>query len=74
MPLAPREEQRRLIELFVGGDAFLAEPVSGQEAVKARGEDRLSTGLPWLFLLLGLGLVLALGANERLLARVEVAP
>lgn len=74
VPLAPREEQRRLIELFVGSDAFLPEPVSGQEAVKARGEDRVTTGLPWIFLLVGLGLVLALAANERLLTRLEVAP
>jgi hypothetical protein len=74
VPLAPREEQRRLIELFVGGDAFLAEPVSGEQAVRARGEGRITTGLPWLFLLVGLGLVAVLAANERLLARLEVAP
>jgi hypothetical protein len=74
VPLAPREEQRRLIELFVGGDAFLPEPVSGEEAVQARGEGRLTTGLPWLFLLLGLGLVLALAVNERLLTRLEATP
>jgi hypothetical protein len=73
VPLAPREEQRRLIELFVGSDAFLPEPVSGAEAVKARGEGRLTTGLPWLFLLVGLVLVAVLATNERLLARLEVA-
>lgn len=72
VPLAPREEQRRLIELFLGGDAFLPAPVSGEEAVKARGEGRLTTGLPWVFLLVGLGLVLALATNERMLARLEV--
>jgi hypothetical protein len=72
VPLAPREEQRRLIELFVGGDAFLPQPASGEEAVKRRGEDRLTTGLPWLFLFVGLGLVLVLSTNERLLTRLEV--
>jgi hypothetical protein len=71
IPLAPREEQRRLMELFLGADAFLPEPVSGAEAVRARGEGRVTTGLPWLFLLVGLGLVLALAANERVLARLE---
>jgi hypothetical protein len=59
--------------LFVGEDAFLPEPASAEESVRARGEDRLTTGLPWLFLLLGLGLVLALATNERLLARLEVS-
>jgi hypothetical protein len=72
VPLAPREEQRRLIELFVGGDAFLPEPVSGADAVKARGEGRLTTGIPWWFVLVGLVLVLALAMNERSLARLEV--
>jgi hypothetical protein len=72
VPLAPREEQRRLIELFVGGDAFLPEPVSGADAVKARGEGRLTTGIPWWFVLVGLVLVLALTMNERSLARLEV--
>jgi hypothetical protein len=71
IPLAPREEQRRLMELFLGADAFLPEPVSGAEAVRARGEGRVTTGLPWLFLLVGLGLVLALATNERVLARLE---
>src|SRR5688572_14105749 len=70
VPLAPREEQRRLLELFVGGEAFLPEPVSGAEAVKARGEGRLTTGIPWWFVLVGLLLVLALAVNERTLARL----
>jgi hypothetical protein len=74
IPLGPREEQRRLMELFVGEDAFLPEPVSGEEAVQTRGEGRLTTGLPWVFLLVGLGLVLALATNERLLARLEPSP
>ena len=73
IPLAPREEQRRLLELFLGADAFLPEPVSGAEAVKARGEGRVTTGLPWLFLLVGLGLVLVLATNERALARLETS-
>jgi hypothetical protein len=73
IPLAPREEQRRLMELFLGEDAFLPQPVSGDEAVEARGEGRLTTGLPWLFLLVGLGLVVVLATNERLLARLEVS-
>jgi hypothetical protein len=72
VPLGPREEQRRLLELFVGGDAFLPEPGSGAEAVKARGEGRLTTGIPWSFVLVGLALVLGLALNERALARLEV--
>jgi hypothetical protein len=72
VPLAPREEQRRLMELFLGADAFLPEPVSGAEAVQARGEGSLTTGLPWLFLLVGLLLVGVLATNERMLARLEV--
>jgi hypothetical protein len=72
IPLAPREEQRRLMELFLGGDAFLPEPVSGEQAIKARGEGRLTTGIPWWFVLVGLGLVAVLAINERSLARMEV--
>ena len=72
VPLGPREEQRRLMELLLGDDALLPEPVSGDVAVKTRGEGRLTTGLPWAFLLLGLTLVAALSLNERLLARLEV--
>jgi hypothetical protein len=73
VPLSPREEQRRLIALFTGEDAFLPEPASGEEAVKARGEGRVTTGLPWVFLLVGLGLVLVLATNERMLARLETS-
>jgi len=73
VPLSPREEQRRLIALFTGEDAFLPEPVSGEEAVQARGEGRVTTGLPWVFLLVGLGLVLVLATNERMLARLETS-
>ncbi len=73
VPLAPREERRELIELLLGGDSLLPEPVSGQEAVRAPGEESLVTGLPWLFLLGGLVLVLVLATNERLLARLEVS-
>lgn len=73
VPLAPREEQRRLIEMFIGDDAFLPEPVSGQEAVKARGEGSIATGIPWLFVLVGLALVVVLSTNERLLTRLEVS-
>ena len=72
IPLAPREEQRRLMELFLGEDAFLPEPVSGEEAVQARGEGSLTTGIPWWFVAVGLVLVVALAVNERALARLEV--
>jgi hypothetical protein len=72
IPLGAREEQRRLMELFLGGDAFLPEPVSGAEAVQARGEGNLTTGIPWWFVLVGVVLVLALALNERALARLEV--
>jgi hypothetical protein len=73
VPLAPREERRELIELLLGGDALLPEPVSGEEAVQAPGEASVATDLPWLFLLVGLGLVLVLATNERMLARLEVS-
>jgi hypothetical protein len=72
VPLAPREERRELIELLLGGSALLPEPVSGEEAVKAPDEERIVTHLPWLFLLVGLGLVLVLATNERILSRLEV--
>jgi hypothetical protein len=61
------------MELFLGEDAFLPQPVSGAEAVEARGEGRLTTGLPWMFLLVGLALVVVLSTNERLLSRLEVS-
>lgn len=73
VPLASREERRDLIEQLLGGDALLPEPVSGEDAVKARGEGSIAAGLPWSFLVLGLALVLALATNERTLARLEVS-
>jgi hypothetical protein len=60
------------MELFLGGDAFLPEPVSGAEAVQARGEGSLTTGIPWWFVLVGVVLVLGLALNEHALARLEV--
>lgn len=73
VPLAPREERRELIELLLGGDSLLPEPVSGEEAVKAPDEDRIVADLPWLFLLIGLVLVVVLATNERVLSRLEVS-
>jgi hypothetical protein len=73
VPLAPREEQRELIDRLLGAEVFLDEPQSGEEAVKAPGEESVVTGLPWVFLLVGLVLVLVLATNERLLARLEVS-
>ncbi len=73
VPLAPRAEQRELIELLLGGSALLPEPVSGDEAVEAPGEKSIVTGLPWAFLALGLVLVVVLATNERLLSRLEVS-
>jgi hypothetical protein len=73
VPLGAREERRELVELLLGGDALLPEPESGEEAVKARGEESLTTGLPLAFLLIGSFLVLALATNERMLARLEVS-
>jgi len=73
VPLGPRAERRELVELLLGGKALLPEPVSGEQAVQAPGEGRFTSGLPWVFLAVGLALVLALTANERLLARLEVS-
>ena len=73
VPLSPRPEQRELIRQLLGAQSLLPEPTSGQEAVRAPGENSLAAGLPWLFLGLGLVLVVALAANERLLARLEVS-
>lgn len=73
VPLHPRPEQRRLIEQLLGDRSLLPEPGSGEQAVRAPGEESLTAGLPWLFLALGLGLVAVLATNERLLARLEVS-
>jgi hypothetical protein len=73
VPLAPRQERRELIELLLGGDTLLPQPVSGEEAVKAPGEASIVTGMPWVFLLVGLVLVLVLATNERILSRLEVS-
>ncbi len=73
VPLGPREERRELVELLLGDDAFLEEPVSGEKAVQARGEGSIVTGLPWAFLVAGLVLVGALATNERMLSRLEVS-
>lgn len=72
VPLGAREERRELVEQLLGGDALLPEPVSGEEAVRARGEGSVTTGLPFAFLVVGSILVLALATNERTLARLEV--
>lgn len=74
VPLAPREEQRELMELLLGGSALLPEPVSGEKAIEAPGERSIATGLPWAFLAIGFVLVLVLATNERLLTRLEVSP
>jgi len=73
VPLSPRPEQRALIQQLVGAQSLLPDPRSGEEAVRAPGENSLGVGLPWLFMGLGLVLVLVLAANERLLARLEVS-
>ena len=72
VPLSPRPEQRRLIELLAGGKALLPAPKSGEEAVRAPGEESIAAGLPWMFLLVGLVFVAVLATNERFLARLEV--
>jgi hypothetical protein len=74
VPLSPRPEQRHLVQQLLGAQSLLPEPKSGEEAVRAPGESSIATGLPWLFLCLGLVLVLVLAANERVLARLEVRP
>lgn len=71
IPLGARDERRELVELLLGGDALLPEPVSGAQAVKTRGEGSVTTGLPWVFIAVGLVLVGVLATNERMLARLE---
>jgi len=73
VPLSPRPEQRHLIEQLVGNQSLLPVPTSGEEGVRAPGEDTLAAGLPWLFLGFGLVLVVVPAANERVLARLEVS-
>jgi hypothetical protein len=73
VPLSPRPEQRHLVEQLVGDQSLLPAPESGEEAVRAPGEDNFAAGLPWLFLGFGLVLVLVLAANERVLTRLEVS-
>ena len=70
VPLFPSEEKRALVEQLLGSAALLPEP-NEAEAVRAPGESILGD-LPWVFLLAGLGLVVLLATNERLLARLEV--
>jgi hypothetical protein len=72
VPLSPRPEQRHLIQQLLGEQSLLPEPKSGEQAVQAPGEKTFAAGLPWLFLGLGLVLVLVLATNERVLARLEV--
>ena len=74
VPLAPREEQRRLIELLVGDKALLPEPESGEEAVQAPGEGsadrRACRGCSCSSASCS---CLRSPTNERLLARLEVS-
>lgn len=72
VPLAPREEQRALVEQLLGSTSFVREPE--QRAVRTAEEDRLASAAPWLYLLAAVLLLLLLTANEGLLARLEVRP
>jgi len=71
VPLASQPQNRAFFEQLVGRAAFVAE--ADPDAPLATVEERRLGGtLPWHFLLVAALLVILLGANERLLARVEV--
>ena len=73
VPLSPRPEQRRLMEQLLGDQSLLPEPQSGKEALRAPGES-ITAGLPWaVSAAQAFSSSLALAANERVLARLEVS-
>ena len=69
VPLFPSDEKRALVEQLVGSGAFLSEPE--EEGVQAPEARRISSAVPWVFLLAALLLVGLLTVNERLLPRLE---
>jgi hypothetical protein len=70
VPLFPTEEKRLLIEQLVGSNAFLSEP--DDQTVRAPEARKLSSAVPWVFVLTAALLVALLTANERILPRLEV--
>lgn len=73
VPVGALPQHRAFFERLVGRAAFLADE-DADAPVATSMERRFGGTLPWRFLLVGAVAVLALAANERLLARLEVRP
>lgn len=71
VPLFPTPEKFARIAQIVGGSAFLRESSAASPVAAPEGRS-LRYALPWLFVLLAGALVLLLGLNEAMLARLEV--
>lgn len=71
VPVGALPEHLAFFEQLVGRAAFLADEEAGTP-VATSAERRFGGTLPWGFLLVGALAVIALTANERLLARLEV--
>lgn len=70
VPLFPSEEKRALVEQLVGSNAFVREPE--QEELRTPEERSFTSSAPWLFLFVGVLLILLLTANEQVVTRLEV--
>lgn len=71
VPLASQPQNRAFFEQLVGRAAFVAEADSEAPLATAK-ERRLGGTLPWGFLVIASIVVVLLGVNERLLARLGV--
>jgi hypothetical protein len=71
VPVGALPEHRAFFEQLVGRAAFLADE-DADAPVRTNAERRFGGTLPWPFLLVAALAVIALAANERFLARLEV--
>jgi hypothetical protein len=74
LPVDAREEQKRFFERVVGPDVFV-DVEAGAATATGSGRDLVRLAeehTPWLFVALGALLLLLLGANERLCARLRL--
>lgn len=76
LPVDAREEQRRFFERVLGREAFV-DVDSARAIATGSGAGRslfrlAEDGMPWLFVVLGGGLLALLAANERLCGRLQL--